>query len=379
MLSYWEKESFFDVADVVVIGSGIVGLTAAIRLKELDATLRVRVVERGFLPHGASTRNAGFACFGSISELIDDLRHSSESEVFGLVERRFRGLARLRERVGDDALRYEELGGFEVFKHDEKEDFDHCSEQLNYFNQQVKSITQQANTYRILGKKEIQVFDFQNINNVIHNQAEGQIHTGEMMKRLLFLAQEKGIEIINGLTLTKIEDDGNEVVLHAADWSFKAKKVLVCTNGFARQLMPQLEVISARNQVILTEPIPNLHLRGCFHYDRGYFYFRNIDNRILLGGGRNLDYETEETDHFGTTSIIQNALQDLLHTTILPQHPNVKIDMVWSGILGLGNVKKPIIEMTSSNIGVAVRMGGMGVAIGSLVGEEGAEMILGHK
>jgi gamma-glutamylputrescine oxidase len=377
MLSYWEKESFFETADVVVIGSGIVGLNAAIRLKELDKTLRIMVVERGFLPHGASTRNAGFACFGSVSELIDDLRHSTESEVFGLVERRFRGLARLRERVGDKALRYEELGGFEIFKAAEKEDFDQCSERLDYFNQQVKSITKQANTYRILNKNEVQAFDFQNINNVIHNQAEGQIHTGEMMKRLLFLAQEKGVQIVNGLTLSHIEDDGNEVILHAADWFFKAKKVLVCTNGFARQLMPQLAVISARNQVILTEPIQNLHLKGCFHYDRGYFYFRNIDNRILLGGGRNLDYKTEETDRFGTTSIIQNALRDLLHSTILPQHPHVKIDMVWSGILGLGNVKKPIIEMTSQNIGVAVRMGGMGVAIGSLVGEEGAEMIFG--
>ena len=376
MLSYWEKKSFFEDIDVAIIGSGIVGLNAAIRLKELDKNLRVVVIERGFLPYGASTRNAGFTCFGSISELLDDLKTSTENEVFGLVERRFRGLERLRNRVGDKALRYEEHGGFEIFKADEKAIFDDCNEHLDYFNKSIFDITKQKKTYRILDKKEIQSFDFQNINNVIHNIAEGQIDTGEMMKTLLAIAENKGVKIINGLTLKSIETQTDEVLLHADNWFFTAKKVLVCTNGFARELMPDLEVTPARNQVIITKPIENLHLKGCFHYDRGYFYFRNIDNRILLGGGRNLDYETEHTSNFGTTPIIQNALKNLLQEVILPKQ-KVEIDMVWSGILGLGNVKKPIIEMLSPRVGVAVRMGGMGVAIGSLVGEDGAEMIFG--
>ena len=29
----------------------------------------------------------------------------------------------------------------------------------------------------------------------------------------------------------------------------------------------------------------NLKIKGSFHYEKGYYYFRNIDNRILLGGG----------------------------------------------------------------------------------------------
>ena len=286
MISYWEKKSFFEDIDVAIVGSGIVGLNAAIRFKELDKNLRVVVIERGFLPYGASTRNAGFACFGSISELLDDLKTSTENEVFGLVERRFRGLERLRNRVGDKALRYEEHGGFEIFKADEKATFDHCAVHLDFFNKSIFDITKQKKTYRILHKKAIQSFDFQNINNVIHNVAEGQIDTGEMMKTLLNIAENKGVKIINGLTLKSIETQNDEVLLHADNWFFTAKKVLICTNGFARQLMPDLEVTPARNQVIITKPIENLHLKGCFHYDRGYFYFRNIDNRILLGGGK---------------------------------------------------------------------------------------------
>jgi hypothetical protein len=55
-----------------------------------------------------------------------------------------------------------------------------------------------------------------------------------------------------------------------------------------------------------TEPIDNLDVRGTFHLDCGYYYFRNIGDRILLGGGRNLDFETETTTEFAQTEIIQN-------------------------------------------------------------------------
>ena len=81
------------------------------------------------------------------------------------------------------------------------------------------------------------------------------------------------------------------------------------------------------------------------------------------------------TDAFGTTDLIQNALIKLLKTTILPNQV-FEIDGWWSGILGIGKQKKPIVQHVSPNIVVAVRMGGMGVAIGSLVGEEAADLLV---
>jgi hypothetical protein len=70
VLSYWEQQSFFGPVDIAIIGAGLVGLTAAIYLKERRPNWRIVVLERGALPSGASTKNAGFACFGSILELI---------------------------------------------------------------------------------------------------------------------------------------------------------------------------------------------------------------------------------------------------------------------------------------------------------------------
>jgi gamma-glutamylputrescine oxidase len=375
-LSFWERDSFFNGIDVAIIGSGIVGISAALALLDRAPTLSVAIIERGVLPEGASTRNAGFACFGSITELLDDLETMSESEVFALVERRFKGLERLRARVGDHNLRYEALGGYEIFKNTEGGIFDTCADKKTYFNKQLVHITGQKQTYK-LSKTN---FGFQNVLlTLIHNTAEGQIDTGKMMISLLGLARERGVRFFNGLKIEHINDseaNGTENVelVTSEGWSFTARKVIVATNGFARRLLPNIAVEAARNQVIVTKPLPNLKIKGCFHYNRGYVYFRNIGNRLLLGGGRNLDYANESTDSFGSTERIQSALNALLETTILPNQ-KVEIEAAWSGILGIGAIKKPIIEHLSPNVVVSVRMGGMGVAIGSLVGDEAAALL----
>jgi gamma-glutamylputrescine oxidase len=379
-LSFWEQEQFFKNIDIAIIGSGIVGLNAALTLKEQQPKLRVVVFERGVLPEGASTRNAGFACFGSITELLDDLETQSEDAVFSLVETRYRGLQRLRQRVGDKNLTYEALGGYEIFNTTENKKegigFQDCLDKLSYFNKNLKNITGKEHTYTIVQN----TFGFKNtLPMLIHNTAEGQIDTGKMMTALLKQCQQKKIKIFNGLKIKDLTDKVEKgVVLETEDgWLISVKKLIVATNGFARRLLPNLEVIPARNQVLITKPIKNLPIKGCFHYDKGYYYFRNVGNRLLLGGGRNLDFQGEMTDDFANTDLIQTRLLNLLKTVILPD-TKLEIEHWWSGVLGIGSQKKPIIEFVSPNVVVAVRMGGMGVAIGSLVGEEAASLVLAN-
>jgi glycine/D-amino acid oxidase-like deaminating enzyme len=108
--------------------------------------------------------------------------------------------------------------------------------------------------------------------------------------------------------------------------------------------------------------------------DKGYYYFRNIDNRILLGGGRNLAFEEETTTKLGQTELIQNRLEELLKEVILP-NTDFKIAHRWSGIMGLGSAKNPIVEQLSEHVYCGVRLGGMGVAIGSLIGQELADLV----
>lgn len=374
-LSYWEKETFLQNIDVLIIGSGIVGLNAALHLKEKQPNLKVVIAERGFLPSGASTKNAGFSCFGSVSELLDDLEEQDENLVWAILEKRWLGLQKLQQRVGTANMNYFQHGNYEVFKDSDQALFAQCSDKMEYLNQQIKTITGVKDTFSV-NNSSIKDFGFNSVKQLIWNKAEGQIHTGKMMQQLLLLAQQKGILILNGLSIQQLQDNKTFVAVETAQgWTFQAKKVLVATNGFAKTLFPTLDVKPARNQVLITKPIPNLSIKGCFHYHKGYVYFRNIDNRILLGGARHLDLAGETTSEFGFSADIQDYLSHFLKTVILP-HQTVEVDYWWSGIMGIGAAKQPLVRKLTDQIAVSVRMGGMGIAIGSLIGEEGAELLL---
>lgn len=366
--SYWEKNTFFNNIDLVIIGSGIVGLNAAIHYKKKNPTHKVIVLERGLLPNGASTKNAGFACFGSPSELLDDLSSNTEDEVFALVEKRWKGLNELRNLLGDENLDFQNNYGLELFTQNNLNLFSECADKIDYLNTKLTSIIG-ANTYSIVENN----FGFNNISGIIKNKYEGQIDTGKMMKSLTQLAQENGITIINNVTVTAINDNKNvEIETDHLD-ILKTKKVIVATNGFAKTLL-NIDVEPARAQVIITKPINDLPFKGTFHYDKGYYYFRNIHDRVLFGGGRNLDFKTENTTELNTTPLIIDELKKLLKEVILPNTPH-EIDYSWAGIMGVGNTKNTIVKHYSNNIVCAVRMGGMGIAIGTLIGQEAAELI----
>ncbi|ELM3643522.1 NAD(P)/FAD-dependent oxidoreductase [Flavobacterium psychrophilum] len=368
-LSYWELKNWFTNVDYTIVGSGIVGLHAALRLREKFPESKILILEKGMLPEGASTKNAGFACFGSLSEIIDDLKSHTEEEVIQLVQKRWQGLQLLRKNLGDEALDFKPFGGYELFLKNDESTYYECLQKLPFINNILKPIFK-AEVF----EKNIDRFGFNNIQEyTIFNPFEAQIDTGNMMQTLLKKAQSNGILILNNQTVSTFHDNEKHVQVQANDFTFNTKKLLFATNGFAEKLTKN-QVKPARAQVLITAPIPNLDIKGTFHLDKGYYYFRNINDRILFGGGRNLNFDDENTSQFGETEIIQNKLEEMLKTVILP-NTNFKIAHRWSGIMGLGNSKRPIVEALSENVYCGVRLGGMGVAIGSLVGQELADLI----
>ena len=94
-VSYWEENTFLKDIDIAIVGSGIVGVTAALSYKDRFPTKKVVILERGVLPTGASTKNAGFACFGSITELIADYQLYGIDTVLQLLQQRWEGLQQL--------------------------------------------------------------------------------------------------------------------------------------------------------------------------------------------------------------------------------------------------------------------------------------------
>ncbi|TMM59084.1 FAD-binding oxidoreductase [Maribacter algarum] len=368
-LSYWEYKTWLSNIDFTVVGSGIVGLNCALSLRERFPKAKILILEKGTLPQGASTKNAGFACFGSISEILADLEHHSEEEVLELVQKRWDGIQLLRKTLGDIHLDFQQLGGHELFLKGHDTLYQSCLKELEGVNQLLMPV---------FGKKAFQTnensFNFKNIQeNYVTNCLEAQIDTGKMMSSLLKLAQKNGISILNSIKVEGFTENGDILTVQTDQFEFQTKKLCIATNGFASQLLSET-VKPARAQVLITKPIENLHIKGTFHLDEGYYYFRNIDNRILFGGGRNLDFQGEETLKFGETDLIQNQLETILKESILPNTP-FEIERRWSGIMGMGNQKKPIVKQVSNNVFCGVRLGGMGIAIGSFVGKELADLV----
>ncbi len=362
--SYWEYKNWFSDIDFTVVGSGIVGLSCALHLKTKLPKAKVIVLEKGMLPQGASTKNAGFACFGSISEILKDLEGHTEEEVFELVQKRWKGIQLLRETLGDNSIDFQKLGGHEVFLENQGSLYEQCLENLDTINRFLKPIYGNVpyeinpNLYGFSGVKE----------NYITNSFEGQIDTGKMMAGLLQKAQAMGIKVLNSIFIESFEETPQNVIVKTSEFEFTTRKLCIATNGFASQLLEQ-NVKPARAQVLITKPIPNLKVKGSFHMNEGFYYFRNIDNRILLGGGRNLDFETETTANFGLTRLVQTNLESTLKEVILPGM-SFTVDRRWSGIMGIGNQKRPIVKPISNKVSCGIRLGGMGIAIGSLIGKE---------
>lgn len=367
--SYWEKKTWLSDIDYCIVGSGITGLNCALGLKDRFPKAKILVLERGLLPNGASTKNAGFACFGSISEILDDLNSHSEDEVVQLVEKRLKGLELLRKQLGDQTIDFRIHGGYELFTKNDRGLYENCLARMEEVNELLEPVFRD----KVFGRQKDN-FGFKNIQDeLILNKFEGQLNTGKMMEALLKKARSAGIHILNNVTVESFVESGEKVEVKTDQFQLKASKLFIATNGFASQLdIP--EVKPARAQVLITKPIQNLHIKGTFHLDKGYYYFRNIGNRLLFGGGRNLDFKAEETIEMAQTRLIQDKLEELLKTTILPDKV-FEIEHRWSGIMGVGSQKKPIVKQISENVYCGVRLGGMGVAIGSLVGKELSELV----
>lgn len=363
MLSFWEREHFLKY-DLVVIGAGIVGLSVAVQYAIKYPKKRVLVLERGLFPSGASSKNAGFACFGSLTEILDDLNNLSETEVSDLVKRRFSGLNAIRRFFGDELLGYQASGGYELITDNEIE----ALFKIDYINQLLFPIFQR-DVFEII--RDVKCFGFgPKVKVIIKNHFEGELNSGMFLEALWKRSQVLGVKILTGAEVLSLELNEKTIsvsnlVSGRSPVIFEAQQIAVCTNAFTKALIPDLDINPGRGLILLSRPLEReLPWSGSFHYDKGYVYFRKVNgNRLMIGGGRNVDFEGEQTDQFGINSKVKSYLLRLIDEEILP---NVKfeLEMEWTGIMAFGDTKRPLIRMLAQDVSIGVRLGGMGVAIG---------------
>ena len=384
-ISAWEQSTYFAPKDVVIIGCGFVGLWTALELINKYPKMQITILERGVIPSGASTRNAGFSCFGSVSELMYDIALMGEANMLETVKMRYDGLQKIQRTFDKKVIDYDQFGGYELFEKNGPYEIKQLDKDIAYLN---KILAPVLKTPKKNGKyvpiysnesKKIKQLGFQAIEALAFSPFEGQLNSAKLVLALQQAVQSKGVHILFNTEVKKFKSHKKGVTIHTnLEAPLETKQLLICTNGFAKQLMPDLDVVPARGQVFITEPIPNLKFKGTYHFDEGFYYFRNVGNRLLLGGARNKDFKNEKTYSLETSPIIQKTLEEFMMKRILPKgSKKPKIELRWSGTMGMGKIKKPIIEEVQPNIFCAVRMSGMGVAIAPIVAERVVKLMKG--
>jgi len=359
-ISYWESTVFYDPYDYLIIGGGITGCSIALELKKRSPDARIVILEKDYYPVGASSRNAGFACFGSVSELLDDLKSVEESDLKKLVKSRYDGLNLLKDTVPNKDMEFSMCGGHELFT--DRAHFNECVESIARFNKWMKEIAGLDDVYSAV---EVNGYP------AIYNKYEGYLHSGKLVRWLHQRLNEKGVELRWGCKVSAVQK--NSVTLQSGT-QIESKCVILATNGFTSDILNNSSIKPARGYIFVTNELTANQWKGTWHYDRGYVYFRNIGNRILLGGARNLDVKKEETTDDTINPLIKAHLIQFARE-VLKIEENWAIDYEWTGIMGFGLTKTPKITQTEEGVWVAAGMGGMGVALGMQFGKDAANII----
>jgi glycine/D-amino acid oxidase-like deaminating enzyme len=338
--------------DVAIVGAGVTGCSAALRLAE--AGRRVRVYDQRGIAEGASGRNGGFALTGGATlydVAVETYGREPAREYWRWTER---ALDRMEQLAGDALTR---PGSYRLAA-DEEEHGQVRSEYeaLRADGFEVEWVDDLPG--RLAGK----------FHGVLQHHTDGSIQPARFVRRLAARAAEAGAEF-------REHERVDDVTALDAD------NVLVATDGYGHGLVPELAdlIWPTRGQVIVTEPIGEV-LYDRPHYARhGFDYWQQLpDGRVLLGGFRDVSIMDELTDEEVMTPVIQGALERYM-AELIGGPP--RITHRWAGIFGLTQDFLPLVGRVPGRDGVWVAGGysGHGNVPGFACGELVADAILGDE
>ncbi|MDZ7849166.1 MAG: FAD-dependent oxidoreductase [Owenweeksia sp.] len=293
--------------DVAIIGGGLTGLLTAIHIKKTTPGTSVRLLEQAAYPAGASVKNAGFACYGSASEILDDIENEGASVAIARVISRCEGLQMLRNITGDKNIDWRTNDGYEVFTNAKDPHYLQATDRLPELNEALANtlgftpFTLVPNSYKMRCAE-----------NLIKMAREASIDSGKTLKVLLDIARSLKVEMTYGSAVESFSREGDHWRISLPGGNVKAGKLVITTNAFSAKFLPDLPLLPFRGQVLHTTAIKGLQLHGNFHLNQGYYYFRSYRGGVLLGGGRHIDKVNEQTSSQQTTEKIQNNLEQLL-------------------------------------------------------------------
>ena len=339
--------------DVAIVGAGITGCSAALRLAE--GGLRVRIHDARGVAEGASGRNGGFALSGGAA------RYDVARETYGADRAKAywlwteEKLDRLAELAGD-ALR--RTGSYRLAADEEERD----AIRLEY-----EALREDGFAAEWLD--DVPGAAAGKFHGAIAHPRDGAIQPARLVRRLAARAAEAGAEFREHDAVGNVD-------------ALDADRVLVATDGYGHGLVPELAdlIWPTRGQVIVSEPLDGV-LYDRPHYARdGFDYWQQLpDGRIVLGGFRDVSIMDELTDVEEMTPTIQSSLESFLHELAGRE---VEVTHRWAGIFGLTQDALPLVGPVPGHDGrvwVAAGYSGHGNVLGFGCGELVADALLGRE
>ncbi len=336
--------------DVAVVGGGITGISCALTLAA--AGKRVRLYEARAIASGASGRNGGFALRGgamAYDSAREWLGHGAAADYWRLTETY---VGRMGE-LGGDACR--KTGSLRLAGEDERDELHAEYEALREdgFAAEWRDELPEPLRGRFPG--------------ALFHPDDAVLQPARLVRRLAVAAAEAGVEIREHDRVESVD-------------VLEAQTVVVATDGYPSGLLGGLEglIIPTRGQMIATEPLAEV-LFPLPHYGRhGFDYWhQNEEGRLIVGGFRDADMDSEFTATEATTERIQGALEAFAES-LLGRRP--EITHRWSGVFGLVPDLMPVVGPVpdSDRIWVAGGYSGHGNVLGLMCGDLVAHALLGE-
>ena len=357
--SYWLEEpaptllstALDGAPDVEIVGGGITGCSCALALTR--AGLRVRLREARTIAGGASGRNGGFALRGGAMP-YQSAREWLGAETAAAYWRLTESYVDRMEELGGDAFR--RTGSLRLAGDDERDELRAEYEALREdgFAAEWRDDLPEPLAGRFQG--------------ALLHPGDAVLQPARLVRRLAAAAAVAGIEIR--------EHD------HVDDLdALEAPTVVVATDGYPSGLLGELEglIIPTRGQMLATEPLVE-NLFPLPHYGRhGFDYWhQNEEGRLLVGGFRDADMDSEFTATEATTERIQGALERFVES-LLGRLP--AITHRWAGVFGLVPDLMPVVGRVPGSDGLWLAGGysGHGNVLGLMCGELVAQAIAGDE
>jgi glycine/D-amino acid oxidase-like deaminating enzyme len=362
-------------ADVVIIGAGFTGLSAALALAKRGA--KVVVLESETIGWGASSRNGGMVLTGlklGVNELISKYgreltrrMYAASLDTITCVERIVK-----EENIACDFSR---TGHLEVAC--KQSHFDDYARQVEViareFNHQLKIVPRDQ----------------------LRNEIGADIYYGGMVDEvsvglnparyvagLAGAAMRAGAQIAQHTTLRRIDRDSSNgspgFRLTTSRGTLRARNVLVGTSGYTGAATPALrkKIIPIGSFIITTEVLPDalareLSPRNRQMYDsKNYLYYFRLtpDNRMLFGGRAAFFPETDQTIRKSAEILRWGMI------SVYPQLRHTKVEYAWGGTL---DFCFDIMPHAGQMDGIYFALGyaGHGVAMATWQGQRMAEWI----